>query len=161
MSDHFAIRAATPEDADEIAALHRAAILAACASWYSAAQIRAWVGRITPDMHRALMGERRMRVALDDGAVCGFTAASTGAAQINALYVAPFAMHRGAGTTLLADAEEAMLAADRRAVELHATLNAVDFYTWLGYTAHGEVSQRLPGGVAISGVVMRKSLLPT
>lgn len=156
---NWPIRAATLDDAQAISDLHRAAILTACASWYSPTQIRAWVGRVSPEVHAELQEHRRVRVAIDDGAICGFSAMSVADELINALYVAPFAMHQGVGQALLADAEEALLAAGRHEVQLHATLNAVDFYRWLGYVDVGEVTNRLPGGVGLAAVQMRKSLV--
>ncbi len=122
-------------------------------------QIRAWVERITPLVHRQLMQERRTRVALDDGAICGFATTTVPEGQVNALYVAPFAMHQGVGQALLADAEEAIVTAGRLDANLHATRNAVDFYAWLGYEVVGEVQQRLAGGVAITGTHMRRRLV--
>jgi ribosomal protein S18 acetylase RimI-like enzyme len=156
---HWTIRTATSDDAEEISGLHRGAILSTCASWYSPAQLRAWVEGITPAMHRELMLQVRVRVALDDGAVCGFCAMTMEEAHVNALYVAPFAMHRGAGQALLADAEEALLTAGRHEAHLHSTLNAVDFYRWLGYVDAGEESIRIRGSsVALPAIVMRKRL---
>lgn len=153
------IRTATPDDAQAISDLHRAAILSVCASWYSPTQIRAWVSRISPAVHAEIQQHRRVRVAIDDGAVCGFATMSVGDEMVNALYVAPFAMHRGVGQALLADAEEALLTAGRHEAHLDATLNALDFYRWLGYVDVGETTNRLPGGVALAAVTMRKPLV--
>ncbi|MBO9534093.1 MAG: GNAT family N-acetyltransferase [Solirubrobacteraceae bacterium] len=158
--DAWKIRTAEPDDAEEISALHRASILSACASWYHPVQIRAWVERITPEVHRQLMADRRTRVALDDGAISAFCTMTMEEAMVNALYVAPFAMHRGAGQALLADAEEALLTAGRHEVNLHATLNAADFYRWLGYVDVREESTRIRGSsVALPAIVMRKPLI--
>ncbi len=155
----ISFRTATPDDAAEISALHRSSILTACTSYYSAAQIRAWVGVITPEFHPAAMGKRRTRVAIDDGAVAGFSTTDVKSGVVNALYVAPFAMHRGIGQAMLADAEEGLLTAGKLECELHATANAVDFYAWLGYLPLGQSVRRLPGGVALTSTVMRRRLV--
>lgn len=156
---HWPIRTADPDDADDIAALHRASILASAPSRYRPEQIRAWLERVTPLLHRQAMKERRVRVALDDGAICGFSTVHVGEGMLNALYVAPFAMHRGVGQALLADAEESILTAGGLELQLHATHNSADFYRWLGYVDAGDTTRRLPGGVAISMRAMRKRLV--
>lgn len=156
---HWPIRTAEHDDADDIAALHRASILAAAPSRYRPQQIRAWLERVTPLFHRQAMNERRVRVALDDGAICGFSTVHVSDGMLNALYVAPFAMHRGVGQALLADAEESILTAGGLELQLHATHNSVEFYRWLGYVDAGDTTRRLPGGVAISMRAMRKRLV--
>lgn len=158
MSDAITIRSASEVDVDEVAALHRASILRGCVADYSATQIRSWLGVLTPDVYPKLMGSTYFRVALEDDAICGFAATSIGDELINAVYVAPFAFGTGVGRALVADAEEALLTAGRFEAKLNATLNAVEFYRWLGYVDVGTASNRLPNGVALAAVAMRKPL---
>jgi GNAT superfamily N-acetyltransferase len=157
---HWPLRFAAPQDAAAIAALQQSAVLASCASWYSAPQLRALVARLSPEAVEHELRRRRGRVALDDGAICGFCSTSVGAGRIEALYVAPFAAHRGVGHALVADAEEAMLTAGRTESSLISTRNAVDFYEWLGYVPGDDASLRLSGGVALTAVTMRRTLTP-
>ncbi len=153
------IRTATADDAEAVAQLHRASILRGCVADYSAAQIRAWVAVLTPDVYPRLIESTYFRVALDDDAIAGFAATTIGEELVNAVYVAPFAMGRGFGQALLADAEEALRTAGRQTARLNATLNAAEFYRWLGYVDEGVASNRLPGGVALACVAMRKPLV--
>ncbi len=153
------VRAATADDADEIAALHRASILRGCVADYSATQIRSWLGVLTPDVYPGMIASKYVRVALEDDAICGFAVTSIGDELINAVYVAPFAFGTGVGRALVADAEEALLTAGRFEAKLNATLNAVEFYRWLGYLDVGTASNRLPNGVALACVAMKKPLV--
>lgn len=153
------IRSASVADAEAVAALHRASILRGCVGDYSPTQIRAWLAVLTPDVYPPLIASTSFRIALEDDAVCGFAATSVGEELINAVYVAPFAMGKGVGQTLVADAEEALLTAGRHEAKLNATLNAVEFYRWLGYIDVGHASNRLSSGVAMACVAMRKSLV--
>lgn len=155
----LSIRSATADDADEIAGLHRASILRGCIADYSKAQLKAWVGTLEPAVYLPIIDRAYVRVAKHEGAVAGFATTSVGSGLVNALYVAPFAMHEGLGTALLADAEEALLTAGQHEARLNATFNAVDFYRWLGYEDVGATSQRLPGGVALPCIAMRKALV--
>ena len=154
----MSIRTATEADVEAVAALHRASILRGCVADYSATQIRSWLGVLTPDVYPQLMASTYFRVALEDDAICGFAATSIGADLINAVYVAPFAFGTGVGRALVADAEEALLTAGRFEAKLNSTLNAVEFYRWLGYVDVGTASNRLPSGVALAAVKMSKSL---
>lgn len=153
------IRTATTDDVETVAALHHASILRGCVADYSATQIRSWLGVLTPDVYPSLIGSTYFRVALEDDAVCGFAATSIGEELINAVYVAPFAFGTGVGRALVADAEEALLTAGRFEAKLNSTLNAVEFYRWLGYVDVGTASNRLPSGVALACVAMRKGLV--
>lgn len=153
------IRSATAADVETIAELHRASILHGCVGDYSATQIRSWLGVLTPDVYPALMASTYFRVAVDDNAICGFAATSIGNELINAVYVAPFAFGTGVGRALVADAEEALLTAGRFEAKLNSTLNAVEFYRWLGYVDVGTASNRLPNGVALAAVAMHRSLV--
>lgn len=152
------IRSATVDDAEEIAGIHRASILRGCVGDYSATQIRSWLSVLTPEVYPTLITSTYFRVALEDDAICGFAATSIGEELINAVYVAPFAMGKGVGQALVADAEEALLTAGRFEAKLNATLNAVEFYEWLGYADVGTASNRLPNGVALAAIAMRKPL---
>ncbi len=155
----IALRRATPHDADAVAQLHRASILRGCVGAYSPTQIRSWLDVLTPEVYPRLIASTYFRVALEDDAICGFAATSVGDDLINAVYVAPFAMSKGVGRALVADAEEALLTAGRHEAKLNATVNAVEFYRWLGYVDVGDSTNRLPSGVALACVAMRKPLV--
>ncbi|MBJ7470795.1 MAG: GNAT family N-acetyltransferase [Solirubrobacteraceae bacterium] len=153
------LRTATAGDAGAVAALHRASILRGCVGDYSATQIRAWLAVLTPAVYPELIASTSFRIALEDDAVCGFAATTVSEEVINAVYVAPFAMGKGVGQALVADAEEALMTAGRHEARLNATLNAVEFYRWMGYVDVGHASNRLSSGVAMACVAMRKPLV--
>jgi putative acetyltransferase len=152
------LRTARPEDAEELAALHRASILRAAPGSYGPTQIRAWLEPLVPEVYPKIMEQARMRVAVEDGVLCGFSTTAVEDTLLRALYVAPFAMGQGVGGKLLADAEEALLSAGRTRLDVHATLNAVEFYRWHGFVDVKETSNRLPNGVALACLGMRKQL---
>lgn len=157
-TEHWALRNAELGDADELAALHRAAILRSGPTAYGITQIRAWVKPINAEVYRQIIEHARVRVALDDGAICGFATTSLDDELIRAVYVAPFAIGRGVGSALLADAETGLQAIGRNHATLEATRNSVDFFRWSGYIDVRESQRRLAGGVALACVLMEKEL---
>jgi len=154
----WSIRSAADDDLEELATIHRAAILQGCRGGYSGTQLRAWLDTLTPASYADLQRTRSVRVAVDDGALCGFVVTSPGKSLVAGIYVAPFGIGRGAGQALLADAEQSLLAAGRHEAVLHSTTNAVDFFRWLGYRDEGDATKRLPSGVALACVAMRKPI---
>lgn len=153
------LRTATPADAETLAAVHRSSILHGCVGSYRPVQIRAWLEVLDESVYPQLMETAFVRVAEHEGAVAGFAATTLRGGLINAVYVAPFATNQGLGGALVADAEEALLTAGQHEARLNSTLNAVDFYRWLGYEDVTETINRLPGGVAMPCVAMRKRLV--
>lgn len=153
------LRSATPDDADALASVHRSAILHGCVGSYRPVQIKAWLEVLDRDVYPQLMETAYVRIAELDGATAGFAVTTLRGGLINAVYVAPFATNQGVGSALVADAEEALLTAGQLEARLNATLNSVDFYRWLGYEDVTETINRLPGGVAMACVAMRKRLV--
>jgi putative acetyltransferase len=152
------VRRATVDDADAICELHVRSIRVLCAADYTAEQVEAWAGPKTAESYVRAMtdGGETMSVAVDDaGRVAGFVAFK--GAEIYGLYVAPESVGRGAGTTLLATAEDAMRAAGVAHVRFRSTLTAVTFYTRHGYQCGGDAVSRM-GGVEIPCVWMSKTL---
>lgn len=153
------IRSATPADVEAIAAVHRSSILHGCVGSYRPVQIKAWLEVLEPTIYPPLLETAYVRVAEHDGAVAGFAATTLRGGLLNAVYVAPFAVFQGLGSALVRDAEEALLTAGQHEARLNSTLNAVEFYRWLGYEDVEETVNRLPGGVAMPCLAMRKRLV--
>lgn len=153
------LRTATAADADTLAGVHRSSILHGCVGSYRPVQIKAWLSAIDASIYPPRMAVAYVRIAELDDAVAGFASTTLRDGLINAVYVAPFATNQGLGSALVADAEEALLTAGQHEARLNATLNAVDFYRWLGYEDVEQTVNRLPGGVAMPCVAMRKRLV--
>jgi GNAT superfamily N-acetyltransferase len=89
-----------------------------------------------------------IRVGMADDAIVGFAsvACEGEAAELTALFVAPGAMRRGVGRTLLSDAVEVARAAGACRIRIEADPNAVGFYRAAGAQPRGDVpSQSIPG----------------
>jgi len=81
------------------------------------------------------------------------------AARIRAFFVRPGWARRGIGRALIERCEKEALACGFGSTELVATLPGHRLYRAFGYVGDERVEYRLPGGVAIEFVPMRKNLL--
>lgn len=145
-------------DLASIANVHRASIQALCAARYTAAQIDEWVAALRPDGYALLLAAREMFIAEEGGAIRGFSVLDLGQAFINATYIDPSVTRRGVGRSLVEAMESTALASGATSISLHATLNAVSFYARLGYAALNDTVNRLPTGLELPCVAMRKAL---
>jgi GNAT superfamily N-acetyltransferase len=80
-------------------------------------------------------------------------------ARIRAFFVHPDWARRGVGRLLLAHCEAAALAAGFHSTQLMATLPGRKLYLMTGYSGDETTMLRLPGGVALELVPMKKSLV--
>jgi putative acetyltransferase len=152
------IRRATIDDAEAICDLHIRSIRVLCFADYTPQQIEAWAGRKRPEMYTHAMtdGGETMFVAVDDaGRIAGFCAFKGD--EIYGLYVAPESTGRGAGTALLAVAEQTMREGGVTEVKFRSTLTALTFYTRHGYYRGADAVSRM-SGVKIPCVWMSKNL---
>ena len=101
--------------------------------------------------HQVLVYER-------NAALAGFAVLDTQLGLINATYVAPTATGQGVGRTLLAALEQSARAHGLAQLHLHATLNAIPFYTKLGFVRAGAATNRLPSGIELPCERMHKQL---
>jgi GNAT superfamily N-acetyltransferase len=83
---------------------------------------------------------------------------ATDAARIRAFFVAPAWARRGLGRLLLEVCTRAAAAEGYRALELMSTLPGVPLYRAAGFEPVEEVVDRLPGGVELAFVRMRRTL---
>jgi putative acetyltransferase len=100
-----------------------------------------------------------MFVAENGGEVAGFGVLDPNTALINATYVSPREVGRGVGRALLEAMEAEATQGGFSQTRLNATLNAVGFYERTGYVQHGLDQNRLPSGVELPCIDMRKNLL--
>lgn len=182
------IRNAAPEDAEEIASIHEAAVLAVARDGgYSDEQLDAWAHIRDLSRLRAQIGERTFFVGAYAARLVGYAQLDPFAAQpdpaaaqldpsaaqldpfadvqaepapalLRSLYVLPEYWRRGVGRRLT----EALLQTAREAgharLELDASINAVPFYEALGFARLGAAEHVFPNGVSMSCVRMERAL---
>ena len=136
-SDPVTIRPVTAADVDPLAVLQEASILRLGVAPYGAVKARAWA-RLGHEFKHVLLEPGRYFVAERAGARVGVGGWSPDSlegdlAWIRYLFVHPDHVRCGIGRRLVAVAEQAAAAAGRRRLEVWSSLNAVPFYTALGY----------------------------
>jgi putative acetyltransferase len=152
------IRAASTNDLEAVARIHRDSILELCKTHYSPEQLADWTSALRPAAYVALLSSHHMFVADASGELAGFGVLDPNTGLVNATYVSPRAVGRGIGRALLEAMEADAMKGGFGQTCLNATLNAVGFYERLGYVSHGVDRNRLPSGVELPCVSMRKSL---
>jgi putative acetyltransferase len=157
----FVIRAAQPDDADDLAAVHMESIRTLGAGFYAPDIVSDWGQPRTGERYRAAMvtGERFFLAVDDAPRILGFSSyRQKDGKHRTAIYVAGHAARRGVGSALFRAAEAA--ARDNGATEVHvdASLAAVSFYLANGFIELARGQHRLRSGVLMDCVFMRKSL---
>ena len=153
------IRAAGPDDADELLRVHRSAILELTRHVYTPAEIQSWAARLEAGGYIRAMEQRgeQFHVALGDtGGVIGFHGRID--AEVMALYVDPAWARRGVGTALLAHAEQAIAADGHAKVKIGAALSGRDFYLARGYEVDARVEWETRGGLVLEAYDVSKVL---
>jgi GNAT superfamily N-acetyltransferase len=137
------VRDGSVADLDE---LNRLA-LASKASWgYDDGFMAACRDELT--LRPADLAHTVVRVGVEHDAVVGYAAlvCDGEAAELTALFVAPDAMRRNVGRTLLEDAVDLARAAGARRLRIESDPNAAGFYARAGAERRGDVpSQSVPG----------------
>jgi putative acetyltransferase len=160
----FEIRAATPDDADAIAAAHIDSITSIGPHFYGAEVVRAWHAAIEPSIYRQAIaaGEKFFVAAMShDGRreVLGFSSHYQYDDQHGvAVYVRGIAARRGTGSALLRTAEASAAAAGAATLRLDSSLAAVDFYKANGFMETGRGDHQLRNGRMMACVFMHKNL---
>ena len=144
------VRAAGPDDAASIAAIHEAAVNGERGGGdYDDPQIDAWAhSRPLPEL-RERIGSRLFFMANCASEPVGYAQLDVGAGVMRSLYVVPGHQRRGVGGRLARAALTAARDAGLARVELDASLNAVPFYEALGFARLGDVDHGLRGGVVM------------
>ena len=161
----FAIRPATPDDVDAIAAAHRDSIASIGPRYYDAGIVEDWGTRIRGEMYaRAMASGERFFIAIGsvgaERTMLGFSSHRVdGDEHGTAVYVRGSAARRGVGTALFRTAEAAAIASGATTLTIDASL-AVDFYKANGFEETGRGEHPLPSGRAMACVFMRKVLTP-
>lgn len=159
------VRRATESDVDGMADAHRDSILKLGSHYYMPAIVNEWAGVVSPALYLDAMTRGEVFFIATGGiagrlSVLGFSSDSviSGSTHGSSVYVRAAAARRGVGSRLLALAESFGSSRGATAVQIEASLGAVDFYKRHGFveTAHGEVA--LPSGFRMPCVFMRKEL---
>ena len=154
------VRRATDADAEDMFRVHVESILRLCAKDYTPEQIRAWIDPKHPDNYRKAMREGETHfVATAGREVIGFACHIGG--EVNAVYVHPDHVRRGAGRALLAAIEQNAAAHGVHHLELNSTITSVSFYERNGFRQLREKLHTLkPSGVQLECIRMAKDLVP-
>ena len=158
-------RRATESDVEGIADAHRDSILQLGSAHYAEAIVNEWAAVVNPRLYLDAM--RRGEVFFiattkmaERPMVLGFSSdyVITGTTHGTSAYVRGAAARRGIGSRLLALAESFGRGRGATAIEIEASLGAIEFYQRHGFveTARGDVT--LPSGFAMPCVFMRKEL---
>jgi predicted N-acetyltransferase YhbS len=170
------IRRAFPHDREALRAMQALAMRVLGAGFYSGRQIEGMLAHLGT-MDDFLLEDGTYHVAeAADGAIVasggwsrrtpgyasGFGAAGREPAPamptIRSVFVHPDWTRRGLARCLVGRAKAEARAAGHREIALMATLSGEPLYRKLGYRATDRPALKLPGGVAVTAVRMRKSL---
>lgn len=182
MSETFAIRLADPEDVERLNALINESGAELSRGFYTPEQIAAAL-RYVFGVDSTLIADRTYYVVEAGGtfAACGGWSRrgalyggdqrrmgeapvldpATDPARIRAFFVAPAFARRGLGRRLLDVCTAAARAEGYRALELMATLPGVPLYRASGFEEIEPVSDRMPNGVEVPFIRMRRSIAAT
>ena len=158
-------RRAMESDVEGMADAHRDSILRLGSQYYTSAIVNQWAGVVNPALYVDAMGRGEV-FFLATGrfagrpTVLGFSSdyVINGTTHGTSAYVRPVAARRRVGSRLLALAESFGRLGGATAVQIEASLGAVEFYKKHGFveTARGDVA--LPSGFRMPCVFMRKEL---
>jgi N-acetylglutamate synthase-like GNAT family acetyltransferase len=154
----FIVRRAKEEDCAGVLRVHLRAIREIARSHYTSEEIEAWAGPRKPEHYVESIQSKEFYVAEEDGAVIGFGTLNQRQGEIEAVYVSPEVVRRGAGKALLQRLEERAQALGIKSLKMDASLNAVPFYESAGYESQKAMKHRLASGVEIGCVLMTKEL---
>ena len=152
------IRRASLADAEGIFRVHISAIRDVASTHYTATQIEAWAGRLSPASYREPIESKIVFVAVDMERICGFSQLDPQNSAVKAVYVLPSHLRRGLGTNLLLALESFAQANGLAQLTLEASLNSVPFYEQAGYRRIRSTDHEFSPGVSIPCLVMRKDL---
>ena len=140
--------------------MHTASIQELCTSHYTAGEIREWTNQLTPERYISAMGTFEFLLAEVEDKIQGFCVLDLDNAELNALYVAPWAVRKGTGKALMSVAEEMARKQGLIQLSVRATLNSVSFYEAVGYVRLEPSIHPLPSGLALPCVRLKKMLPP-
>lgn len=159
----FDLRVAMPLDASAMADAHVDSIRSLGPASYPPPVVDAWAEAVRPQMYDEAIGSgERFWVAFDpvDPRACaGFSShrIDDGVHGVS-VYVRGRFARRGLGTGLLEQALASARSAGATSVAIDASLAAESFYRARGFVETGRGEHRLPSGVTMACVFMRREL---
>ncbi len=154
----FSVRAAALQDAEPVYRVHKQSILRLCSGVYSPHQIGEWSELRSPRDYEEFIRDGSVMVVEGPEGVVGFAVFCAQTGELDALYVHPDYVSHGIGTQLLAAVESQALSHGLSSITLNATLNSAVFYERRGYSSLGPTTYRLPSGIELACVRMRRRL---
>ncbi|MBS1999644.1 MAG: GNAT family N-acetyltransferase [Cyanobacteria bacterium SZAS LIN-2] len=157
------IRNWTEADARGMLEVHYAAVHGAPVNYYDEDRLDEWSPvvnqqRIESFLSRAAVDDEITRVAVQDDVIVGFGTVVPVLNELRACYVHPRNNRQGIGKRLIEELEKEARAAGAAWLNLHASLNAEEFYRAAGYVSDGLGRHRLSSGHSIACVHMYKFL---
>jgi GNAT superfamily N-acetyltransferase len=155
----YAIRQATPDDAEAIMAVHVRSILELGVSAYTRAEAESWAARLRPEGYVRIMteGVEFFEVAVGDAeAIVGFC--SVAGNEIMGLYVDPDWARCGIASAFVARAERRIGDAGHDCVVIRAARSGLPFYLARGYAVEHEAEWQTRGGLVLMMAILCKQL---
>ncbi|UJF24744.1 GNAT family N-acetyltransferase [Suttonella sp. R2A3] len=156
----YSLLAYQAEDAKDVIALFRAAVLAVDEALYPLAQKEAWASRATPEEWADRLNAQYVWLAKTAENLLGFCALNVSGSYIDFLYVHPKAQGQGIGGMMLAHMldEAARIGADE--VRARASLASFPLFLRYGFSDDGaDVRER--NGLLLPFHYVSKALKPT
>lgn len=164
MRDHFSIRAASSDDAEEVTALLQVAYPRLMAASYTPEQLRALevMTQANPKLLQSgtfyVVQNEQGRVVACGGWTCerpGNGGVEEGLAHIRHFATHPDFTRQGLGRMTFEQCQNAASAIGIAEFECYASLNAELFYRSLGFVAVKPIDVPMPNGVLFPGLLMR------
>ena len=158
-------RRATTSDVDAIADAHRDSILQLGSDYYELAVVNEWAAVVSRGMYLDAM-DRGEVFFIASGAVAGHDIVLgfssdyviSGTVHGTSAYVRSMAARRRVGSRLLTLSESFGRSRGATAIQIEASLGAVEFYKRHGFTETGRGDVALPSGFRMPCIFMRKEL---
>jgi GNAT superfamily N-acetyltransferase len=158
-------RRATESDVDGMADAHRESILQLGSEYYGPAIVSEWAGAVNPGLYLDAMDRGEVFFiavgnVVGQPMVLGFSSdyVIRGTTHGTSAYVRPVAARLGIGSRLLTLAESFGISRGATAVQISASLAAVEFYQRHGFVETGRGDVALTSGFRMPCVFMRKTL---
>ncbi|WKE65588.1 GNAT family N-acetyltransferase [Gallaecimonas kandeliae] len=154
------LRQATPADAAAIWELRRLSLLAGCRGFYPDDLLEAWAGGPMPaDFAQHIRGHWYLIEEGQQLLASGTVNLDSG--RLDGLLVHPEAFRQGLGKWMMAHLELLARQHGLDSLSLDASLNAVPFYSALGFEGGETGFYQSPRGMTLACMPMRKSLVDT
>lgn len=159
------LRRAVPADADRMAEIQAASVRACGKGFYLDPVIEAWAwGPEKREACRGWIGETgiEVRICSEHERPIAFAVfvANHDSIYVHSLYCDPQRIRRGVGRMLMAEIRQIAQAREKRRLTVQSSLNAVGFYSALGFARLGDGFQEIgPAKLRWDYIAMAKPLM--